>query len=485
MVRCRLVGYVFSAFAMLHMSGAAAATFTVNSADDVPDANPGNGACETSTGNHICTLRAAIEESNALAGIDEIVLQPNVTYLLTRVGAGETASATGDLNILDSVAIDGGPNTIIDGNGSVTGDRVLEIAACQGGSSAPCSASHAPILAAISGVTIQHGMAFGGGGISNNGTLGLTDCVVADNTSTGDGGGIFSFGDLHLTRTVVSGNKAVGGGGIYAAGVTIAFNATIIANKATGLGGGIFQDNVGLQFVNSTASGNSTTMQGGGIAATTAHVISRNSTISGNSSGQEGGGVFASGGDFDAENSTLSGNSGSKGGGIFSSQNATGLFNATITSNFANSTSGGGGVSQSGSAPFTLINTIIAQNRKIVSSTVQLDDCAGTLTSQGHSIVETINTGACSIMGAVTSINPLLGPLQDNGGSTKTHALPNDSPAIDKGDVNGCTDLNGNVLATDQRGVARPSGPRCDIGAYEANDLLFQNGFEPAPINVP
>src|SRR5262245_54000162 len=60
-----------------------AAVFTVNSPSDVSDANPGNGVCETAPGNRVCTLRAAIQESNALAGDDTITLPPN-TYLLTQ-----------------------------------------------------------------------------------------------------------------------------------------------------------------------------------------------------------------------------------------------------------------------------------------------------------------------------------------------------------------------------------------------------------------
>jgi len=71
-------------------------------------------------------------------------------------------------------------------------------------------------------------------------------------------------------------------------------------------------------------------------------------------------------------------------------------------------------------------------------------------------------------------LDPKLGPLVDNGGPTKTHALLFGSPAIDAGNPQGCTDPQGAILATDQRGYARAAGiiigsgsPRCDIGAYE------------------
>ena len=93
-------------------ASAQAATFTVNSPLDVMDANPGNGVCETAPGNGVCTLRAAIEEANALgAGDDTIILPPN-TYLLTQV---TELTITGNLTITGS----GASTTIIDGNKSV------------------------------------------------------------------------------------------------------------------------------------------------------------------------------------------------------------------------------------------------------------------------------------------------------------------------------------------------------------------------------
>ena len=70
----------------------------MNTNVDLPDANPGNGVCETASGNGVCTLRAAIQEANALAGADTIILPPN-TYLLTVVS---------ELGITDSLTITGG-----------------------------------------------------------------------------------------------------------------------------------------------------------------------------------------------------------------------------------------------------------------------------------------------------------------------------------------------------------------------------------------
>jgi CSLREA domain-containing protein len=118
----------------LSTAGAEALTFTVNSPADIPDVNPGDGVCETAPGNGVCTLRGAIQEANAHAGTDTIILQANVTYLLTRVGVDDTA-LNGDLDIKDNVTIvgAGATSTIIDGNANVVGERVFQIFPCVGG----------------------------------------------------------------------------------------------------------------------------------------------------------------------------------------------------------------------------------------------------------------------------------------------------------------------------------------------------------------
>jgi CSLREA domain-containing protein len=98
-------------------------TFTVNTAADAIDANPGNGTCATAAGN--CTLRAAVQEANATAGEDwQTIDLPAGTYTLTITGSGDAESS--DLDILDNLRIHGAgsQSTIIDGNGA---SRVLEI----------------------------------------------------------------------------------------------------------------------------------------------------------------------------------------------------------------------------------------------------------------------------------------------------------------------------------------------------------------------
>ena len=81
------------------------------------------------------------------------------------------------------------------------------------------------------------------------------------------------------------------------------------------------------------------------------------------------------------------------------------------------------------------------------------------MTSQGHNL-DSDNTCNLSSVGDLPNTDPLLGPLQDNGGPTETHALLPESPAIDAGDNAACP-------STDQRGIIRPQGSACDIGAFE------------------
>ncbi|MEE9290106.1 MAG: CSLREA domain-containing protein, partial [Alphaproteobacteria bacterium] len=102
---------------------AKAADFTVNSTLDAVDANPGDGICQTASGD--CTLRAAIGEANQLAGLDWIIL-PAGTYTITMAGAEEDANATGDLDVTDHLVLTGASSvaTLIDGGNL---DRVLHV----------------------------------------------------------------------------------------------------------------------------------------------------------------------------------------------------------------------------------------------------------------------------------------------------------------------------------------------------------------------
>ena len=237
-----------------------------------------------------------------------------------------------------------------------------------------------------------------------------------------------------------------------------------------------------MRIVNSTISGNTTPGVGGGIynVGNTATVTS--STISGNSAAN-GGGIYKTGSPLVVINSTISGNfSTGNGGGIYASAGTTSLFNVTITHNQANSDGSGmctgGGVWNANGSTLSFQNSIIALNENVIDTggpfdILNDDDCSGTIASQGNNIMYAVDSSHCTVNGpAVTVIDPNLGPLQNNGGPTQTHALLSGGPAIDAGNFGGCTDNLGAILTSDQRGFPRPDGVHCDIGAFEFGGTL-------------
>jgi hypothetical protein len=260
--------------------------------------------------------------------------------------------------------------------------------------------------------------------------------------------------------------------------MTIA-TSTISGNTVSNDGGGIVNEHT-LTITDSTISDNTAPISGGGIYNTsfvsTSTLTVTNSTISGNESNGDGGGIYNSE-TATFTNSTISGNSADgDGGGIFNSSTVN-LNNATITNNTADTDADelgdGGGVFVSAVGTLTLGNTIIADNFDH-SIFIRHRDCSGSLFSLGYNLIRKIN--GCSLNGLninLSRIAPLLGPLQDNGGATLTHALLAGSPAIDAGNPAGCKDADDVPLATDQRGYARPVDGNadtiiaCDMGAFE------------------
>ena len=368
------------------------------------DANPGDTVCQTVNAGE-CTLRAAIMEANALAGPDDVVV-PAGTYVLTIAGQGEDAAVTGDLDITGDLSIMGaGPaTTIVDGGALDTVFHILSGNTVE-----------------ISGVTIRNGS---GGGISNSGILSLAGSIVSGNTNTG-GGGIRTIGKdtvLTLIDSTVSDNSTGASGGVIFS----------IGGLVNGIRVGSF-----VTLNNSTVSGNTITGNagGGGIANLAGTLTLTHSTVSGNTTAAQGGGIY----NWVEDTTTLT--------------------NSTISGNTA-ATHGGGIVIESGTVTFK--NTIVAGNHH--GGSVVPNDCTGTLTSQGHNLIEAVSS--CTIIGDttrnITGQDALLGPLPDNGGATFTHALLAGSPAIDAGSTD-CP-----PPATDQRGIARPLGAGCDIGAFEA-----------------
>jgi hypothetical protein len=368
------------------------------------------------------TLRAAIEQANLDAANDTIDFAPSATGAITLLGALPDLSAS--MNIVGP-----GSSALTIARSSATGTPDFGIFTI-----------HSAADVGISGLTITGGNSanFRGGGIANEGTLTLADCIISANSANADGGGIYSGGTLTLTDCTISANSAnASGGGIYSDHMLTLIECTVSNNSTGGFnsfGGGIFNDTYGvLSLADCTLRGNSA----GDINGT-------------------GGGIFNFGA-ANLANCTLSGNSASSasefgGGGIENSGTLT-LADCTIS---ANSASVGGGISSANAGnPVTIHTSIVAGN------TAPTDpDASGAFVSQGHNLIGTTGGSSGWVATDLLDVAPLLGPLADNGGPTFTQALLPGSPAIDAG-----APVPG--VATDQRGVPRPQGASPDIGAFE------------------
>jgi hypothetical protein len=331
----------------------------------------------------------------------------------------------------------------------------------------------------ISGFTITNGFVNdninGGGGILNHGGLTLSECIVSDSGAFifRSGGGIFSDGSmLTVTNTVISGNGCgETGGGVWADGGTVTVSSsTINGNRAGCSGGGIGAHNAQLTVLNSSISGNlcpSGVCQfgvGGGILSYDGTLIVMNSTISGNYVFNDGGGILSGGGGtLMVANSTISGNSAAfgNGGGIAFGAGTLRVTNSTISNNSADPAGGGGIHNYLGAAEIkdTVLN--------VGESGGTIFNDGGTVTSLGHNLASDAGGGVLTAIGDQINIDPILGPLQDNGGPTFTHALSPASPAIDAGDRSFSPPPD-----YDQRGPGfdRVVGGHIDIGSFEVQE---------------
>jgi hypothetical protein len=279
-------------------------------------------------------------------------------------------------------------------------------------------------LATVDGEDTRQGLSV------RTGATALVDRFVFEHGFGISGGGVQNFGTLVITHSTVRHNMAPGGfgcsdgGGIYNTGSLELSASTVHANQASGSGGGIFNSGT-MWITNTTISANSTSCgSGGGIGNTGALTITA----------------------------------------------------STIVSNTSNG--GIGGLNTNGGRHLTLLNSIVAGN---TTTGGQPSDCSLGLTVVKYSLIQT----GCFSFGVDTStlllgLSPKIEPLADNGGPNWTHALQAGSPAIDGG--NPATPGSGGQAcpAVDQRGLARPNGFYCDLGAYESAFAATHVGFSQA-----
>lgn len=463
-------------------------------------ADPGDGTCNAAQ----CTLREAINDP----GSTEISFAPGLTGAITLAKSG---LGGGTLVIEKTLTITGPSAGIVIRRRSTDPDfRILRT-----GTGATVT---------LTNLTLRNGKtSLNGGGINNFGTLRLIHSTVAGNFAALSGGGIDNHGALTLVDGRVSGNSATrggggilncarcaltvtgstvednSGGGIGSGGTLAVTNSTVARNSGGGIAIGrgkatltqvMIVDNSGfggiaaggegtsVTLTNSTIARNSSADEGGGIANSDGGRFTiSNSTVVGNSA-PIGGGISNQAFGFGRLsatltliNSTVSGNSASFGGGIsnrnfFEEASAIlRLTNSTVARNSA--TDGGGGIELKFS-DLTLINSLVAQNRAPTGPDV-LKSAEGSSVrarfnligdGSGSGLTNTDGNQVGDVSPNGSPIDPRLGPLTDNGGPTRTHALLLGSPAIDAASTPDC-------LTSDQRGVLRPQGGACDIGSYE------------------
>ncbi len=353
-----------------------------------------------------CSLREAIQSANQNLAVDACA-----------VGSGDDVItlAAGTYTLSISGADDANASGDLDVITSLAGERLTIQGA--GASSSRIDGNTIDRVFHVAGllselrlvdVTVQNGQVtdVGGGGVLNWGTLELENVVITNNTVNG------------TTSDAIGGG--VCNGCVTGTGQATLVN-TVVQNNAAQRGGGIFSNRP---------------------LTVTASLMVNNLAISGAG--------IANYGPFTLENSTLTDNTGSNNAGAIS-QNAGSLTirNSTISHNTSAIV---GGIS-SGGGTTALLNTIVANNAG--------NNCSGDLTSQGHNLSSDASCAeAFTASGDLNSVNPRLGALASNGGPTWTRALLVGSPAINAG-------TNADCPATDQRGIARPQGGTCDIGAYE------------------
>jgi len=438
---------ILSVLFILTPAAKAATTITVNT---IADNNTG--------GDGSCTLREAILAANGSPANNDCGPDSGTPYTVNFSISGTITLNSALPNIASNMTIDGSGHLVtVSGNGTV---RVFYV--------------NIGYSVNLNGLTVANGLGDYGGGIKNEGALTVTNSTIFNNRAT-YGGGIETEGALTIANSTFSDNSATyGGGGIYNySGPLTVTNSTISSNSASSWGGGILNDNGTLTVTNSTISVNSS-VYGGGIGnSSQGTCFVTNITISGNSAASNGGGGISNEGTFNVTNSTVSSNTATYHGGGIANFGTLTVTNSTITGNSA--TYGGGIYNYYGS--ITLTNSTLADNSTIgiynnnstlnvMNSIIAKGSASGYCCYGGHTDAYSnlADDNTCG-SGFTESASILLGTLGDYGGSTQTIPLLLGSAALDAGDDAICAASPVNSL--DQRGVSRPMGMHCDIGAFE------------------
>lgn len=497
----------------------AASTITVTTTGDVIASD---GLCSLREAIIAANMDSAFSDCPAGSGADRIEFSSELpapaTIVLTNSGAGENSALTGDLDITGTLTVSGAGTgqAILDGDDA---DRVFQVlpgarvtisdvtirngnpgVADDGGGIA---IDLTGVLTVTNSTVISNTALTGGGikvlgrltakdssieanrggGISNDGgRLDLSNVQIANNTrgygirnqnwasltfeggqvSNNQGGGIYNTTSSATLRNLTIANNT-NGGGVHNSGGTLTrltMNQCLVISNTAASGGGIFNEGVGAvaNIYDTRISGNAATASGGGVFNNGSMTL--NSSTVDHNQARSGGGIEHFGGTLRLTNDTLSNNSASDNGGGLYNEGSAILKNVTLSLNTASDPENGGNIFND-NAQLSIGNSIVAH----AGAAGNCGTNDGFLNSLGHNLDDD-NTCGFGATGDIVNADPLLGPLQDNGGHTPTHALLPGSPAIDAGDCS-----NGTVTE-DQRGLPRPQGAACDIGAYEVGATI-------------
>jgi predicted outer membrane repeat protein len=411
---------------------------------------------------HAATITVTNTNDSGSGSLRQALADANDGDIIIFAVTGTIGLTSGELLVDKSITVSGpgAANLTVNGNAN---SRVFHIGSGR--------------IVAISGLPITNGNASGGfpdgGGIYNDhATLTLSDCTISDNSAFRNGGGVYNDrATLTINNCMVSENLAGNeGGGICndddGGSTTLQISDSVFSSNSAEFGGAICNDarmgGTAMLFIsNSALSSNSVGYDAGAILTigdsghATAMVSS--CTISGNSAQVHGGGIYCVVTDVPLHqkdrldcnawpvkqhftgtpaltivNSTVSGNiAGMIGGGIYNHA-LIGIASSTFSGNSAGS---GGGVYNDGGVPplaVEISNTVFNAG----ASGDNIFNNGGTITSLGYNLSSDDGNGYLVGPGDQINTDPLLGPLQDNGGPTFTHALLPRSPAIDAGDPN-------------------------------------------------
>lgn len=481
------VAWVVAAVVAFGPLAASAATFTVDNFADLNDSNAGNGVCDV--GNGSCSFRAAVQEANALAGRDTLMLAAG-THVISQLngfpsgipvslnseidvvgqGIGVTTIYSQQSNFLSNAIVEvyalagrttfseltidvrtGGYGVLYSGQCATCG-MTLDTVELLGNVTVPTPPSTAPHLlflgnqggVTLRNVTIGHGRpgAFTTIGSGISGELLVEDSLM-------DGFGVSNTFIAHTTPSPTG---------------RVTLRRTTVRNLANA-----FSLSAALQVRNYQGPGQPVTIEDCEFVAVARGLLidtfgnTQGFSVTGSLFAATAAAVTVSGPSVGAiRNSTISG--GTTGVALIAPSNSSGiaaleLNNTTIT-----------GATTSISNP--AVNGSVSARNSIVANGSTA--CSAPLQSLGHNLIE----GPCTITGDTTgnilATDPQLAALADNGGPTRSHALQAGSPAVDTAHATSCE-------ALDQRGYTRPadgdgnSSAVCDMGAFEKDALLSTN----------